>query len=213
MNIKTEREWEERAAAFLKHKLRECEVTYVELANRLKKHGFKDETEASITMRLKRGTFPATGGSQADWRADSWTIPNKPCGPRAPLPPARREEQARTSVRIAQFIPSTACRLCPEWLARRLKDFQLNKLQRAASSKWRDFKSSLTSRHLGAPACQFPRSAGIFAGFALRVVRSRNSRGYRKRMESSAAVDHWIRRRRAAYGVSGISPARNPFLL
>ena len=60
MNIKSEEEWAERAAAFLKHKLKECEVTYAELANRLKKHGFKDETEASITMRLKRGTFPAT---------------------------------------------------------------------------------------------------------------------------------------------------------
>jgi hypothetical protein len=50
----------ERAAAFLKHKLQECEVTYVELAKRLKKHGFKAETEASITNKLKRGTFPAT---------------------------------------------------------------------------------------------------------------------------------------------------------
>jgi Domain of unknown function (DUF6471) len=26
----------------------------------LKKHGFKDETEASVTNKLKRGTFPAT---------------------------------------------------------------------------------------------------------------------------------------------------------
>lgn len=60
MNIRSEKEWAERASAFLKHKLRETEVTYVELAKRLKKHGFKDETEASITMRLKRGTFPAT---------------------------------------------------------------------------------------------------------------------------------------------------------
>jgi hypothetical protein len=60
MNIKSEEEWAKRAAAFLKHKLQDCEVTYVELAKRLKKHGFKDETEASITMRLKRGTFPAT---------------------------------------------------------------------------------------------------------------------------------------------------------
>jgi hypothetical protein len=60
MNIKSEEEWAERAAAFLKHKLKDCEVTYADLANRLKKHGFKDETEASITMRLKRGTFPAT---------------------------------------------------------------------------------------------------------------------------------------------------------
>jgi Domain of unknown function (DUF6471) len=60
MNIKSEEEWAERAAAFLKHKLRGCEVTYAELAQRLKKHGFKMETEASVTNKLKRGTFPAT---------------------------------------------------------------------------------------------------------------------------------------------------------
>ncbi len=36
------------AAAFLKHKLQECEVTYAELAKRLKKHGFKAESENSI---------------------------------------------------------------------------------------------------------------------------------------------------------------------
>ena len=60
MAIASEREWAERAAAFLKHKLREAEVTYVELAKRLKKHGLKAETEASITNKLKRGTFPAT---------------------------------------------------------------------------------------------------------------------------------------------------------
>ena len=58
MNIKSEEEWAERAAAFLKHKLREAEITYVELAKRLKKHGLK-ETEAGITMKLKRGTFTA----------------------------------------------------------------------------------------------------------------------------------------------------------
>jgi len=60
MNIKSEEEWAERAAAFLKHKLKDCEVTYVELAKRLKRHGFKDETEASVTNKLARGTFPAT---------------------------------------------------------------------------------------------------------------------------------------------------------
>jgi Domain of unknown function (DUF6471) len=60
MNIKSEEEWAERAAAFLKHKLRESEITYAELAKRLKKHGFKEETEASITNKLKRGTFAAT---------------------------------------------------------------------------------------------------------------------------------------------------------
>jgi len=59
MAITSEDEWGERASAFLKHKLRECEVTYVELAKRLKKHGLK-ETEASITNKLARGTFPAT---------------------------------------------------------------------------------------------------------------------------------------------------------
>ena len=41
-------------------KLREGEVIYVELAKRLKKHGFKSETEASITNKLRRGTFSAT---------------------------------------------------------------------------------------------------------------------------------------------------------
>jgi Domain of unknown function (DUF6471) len=56
---KTEEEWRERATNFLKAKLREQEVTYVELAKRLKKHGFA-ETEASITNKLKRGTFSAT---------------------------------------------------------------------------------------------------------------------------------------------------------
>jgi SOS response regulatory protein OraA/RecX len=60
MGIASEEEWAERAAAFLKHKLRESEVTYAELAKRLKKHGFKSETEASITNKLARGTFPAT---------------------------------------------------------------------------------------------------------------------------------------------------------
>lgn len=60
MNIKSEEEWGERAAAFLKHKLKDCEVTYAELAKRLRKHGLKDETEASIANKLKRGTFPAT---------------------------------------------------------------------------------------------------------------------------------------------------------
>jgi hypothetical protein len=60
MAITSVDEWEERAAAFLKHKLQEAEVTYAELAKRLKKHGFKTESEASVTMKLKRGTFPAT---------------------------------------------------------------------------------------------------------------------------------------------------------
>ena len=59
MSIKSEAEWAARASAFLKHKTREAEITYEELAKRLKKHGLK-ETEASIANKLKRGSFPAT---------------------------------------------------------------------------------------------------------------------------------------------------------
>jgi hypothetical protein len=39
--------------------LKKAGVTYTELIARMKKHGFK-ETEASITNKLKRGTFNAT---------------------------------------------------------------------------------------------------------------------------------------------------------
>ena len=39
--------------------MKEADVTYVELAKRLKRHGFA-KTEASITMKLKRGAFAAT---------------------------------------------------------------------------------------------------------------------------------------------------------
>ena len=56
---KTEEEWQTRATAFLKAKMKEADITYVDLVKRLKKHGFV-ETEASITMKLKRGTFAAT---------------------------------------------------------------------------------------------------------------------------------------------------------
>ena len=39
--------------------MKESGVTYAELVKRLEKLGFK-ETEASITMKLKRGAFAAT---------------------------------------------------------------------------------------------------------------------------------------------------------
>ena len=55
---KAEEEWGQRAAVFLKVKMKEADVTYAELVKRLKKHGLK-ETEAGITMKLKRGTFTA----------------------------------------------------------------------------------------------------------------------------------------------------------
>ena len=56
---KTAEEWAEHVSAFLKHQLRESGTTYQELARRIRRYGFK-ETEASITNKLKRGTFPAT---------------------------------------------------------------------------------------------------------------------------------------------------------
>jgi Domain of unknown function (DUF6471) len=55
---KAEEEWGNRASAFLKAKMKEADVTYAELVKRLKKHGLK-ETEAGITMKLKRGSFSA----------------------------------------------------------------------------------------------------------------------------------------------------------
>lgn len=56
---KTEAEWEARASAFLKAELKKANLTYAELVARMKRHGFK-ETEAGVTMKLKRGTFNAT---------------------------------------------------------------------------------------------------------------------------------------------------------
>jgi uncharacterized protein DUF6471 len=57
-SAKSKAEWAERASNFLKTKLKEKEVTYVDLGRRLKRHGFI-ETEASITNKLRRGTFSA----------------------------------------------------------------------------------------------------------------------------------------------------------
>jgi hypothetical protein len=56
---KTEREWAERAARHLKAELKRADLTYEDLADRLKKHGFK-ETKASIANKLARATVPAS---------------------------------------------------------------------------------------------------------------------------------------------------------
>jgi uncharacterized protein DUF6471 len=42
----------------LKAELKRAALTYDDLAEKLKKHGFKDETRASIANKLVRGTFP-----------------------------------------------------------------------------------------------------------------------------------------------------------
>jgi len=51
--------WEERAKRYLKAELKRADVSYRELAVRLKNHGV-EETEASIANKLSRGTFAAT---------------------------------------------------------------------------------------------------------------------------------------------------------
>ncbi len=51
--------WEERSKRLLKSELKRADVSYQELAERLKKHGIA-ETEASIANKLSRGTFAAT---------------------------------------------------------------------------------------------------------------------------------------------------------
>lgn len=56
---KSEAEIADRAARFIKAELKRANVTYDELAERLKEHGLS-ETRNSITAKLKRGTFPAT---------------------------------------------------------------------------------------------------------------------------------------------------------
>ncbi|MBG1233992.1 DUF6471 domain-containing protein [Aestuariivirga litoralis] len=51
--------WEDRAKRFLKAEMKRADVSYLELAKRLKEHGL-EETEASIANKLSRGTFAAT---------------------------------------------------------------------------------------------------------------------------------------------------------
>jgi hypothetical protein len=53
------RNWEDRARLFLKAEIKRADVTYEELAKRLKGHGFS-ESAASIANKLSRGTFAAT---------------------------------------------------------------------------------------------------------------------------------------------------------
>ena len=51
--------WEDRTRRFLKAEIKRADLTYEELAKRLKAHGF-NENAASIANKLSRGTFAAT---------------------------------------------------------------------------------------------------------------------------------------------------------
>jgi hypothetical protein len=57
---KTEAEIADRVSRFIKAELKRADVTYEELAKRLKKHGLPNESADSIKAKLKRGTFAAT---------------------------------------------------------------------------------------------------------------------------------------------------------
>ncbi len=50
--------WEDRARLFLKAEIKRANITYEELATRLKPHGVS-ENAASIANKLARGTFAA----------------------------------------------------------------------------------------------------------------------------------------------------------
>ena len=51
--------WEDRARLYLKAEIKRADITYEQLAERLKSHGF-NENAASIANKLARGTFSAT---------------------------------------------------------------------------------------------------------------------------------------------------------
>jgi hypothetical protein len=55
----TEAELADKARRFIKAELKRADVTYEELAERLKEHGLT-ETKASIANKLSRGTVGAT---------------------------------------------------------------------------------------------------------------------------------------------------------
>jgi len=55
--VSKEQEWADRAKRFVKAELKRADVTYEELAERLRASGL-EETAASIANKLARGTFP-----------------------------------------------------------------------------------------------------------------------------------------------------------
>lgn len=54
----TSEEWAEKVKRYLKAELKRADIGYEELAAKLTKMGL-EETKASVTMKLNRGTFPA----------------------------------------------------------------------------------------------------------------------------------------------------------
>lgn len=59
MASKQDKKWEDRVRLYLKAEIKRADISYEELAERLKAHGF-NENAASIANKLARGTFAAT---------------------------------------------------------------------------------------------------------------------------------------------------------
>jgi hypothetical protein len=57
--VSREHEWDGRVRRFLKAELKRANVTYEELAQRLRALGL-DETKHSVSAKIGRGTFPAS---------------------------------------------------------------------------------------------------------------------------------------------------------
>ena len=55
----SDKEWTERTARYVKFQLKRHDLTYDDLAERMKPYGFAGETRASIANKLARGTFGA----------------------------------------------------------------------------------------------------------------------------------------------------------
>ena len=56
--VSKETEWADRAKRFLKAELKRAELTYEDLAEKMKKHGFA-ESKSSVASKLSRATVPA----------------------------------------------------------------------------------------------------------------------------------------------------------
>jgi hypothetical protein len=57
---KAEKLWTDRAKRFLKAELKRADVTYEELARRLREYHGLNETKVSVANKLSRGTFSAS---------------------------------------------------------------------------------------------------------------------------------------------------------
>jgi hypothetical protein len=55
----SDKEWADRTARYVKAQLKRHDMTYDDLAEKLKPYGFEHETRASIANKLARGTFSA----------------------------------------------------------------------------------------------------------------------------------------------------------